>query len=76
MKIVTLVTLHHRAKVGAAVEVLAPGVHDLPESDAVALVERGQAMTLAEAKAEAHADVADGRVKVETQGKGPKVKQK
>lgn len=73
MKVHTLVTTISLDKGGKSVST-PPGVVDLDDETAKALLARGQAKTLAEAKADAEAD--EGGVKVKTEGDGPQVKSK
>lgn len=71
MKIITLVTTVARGKDGTQVYT-PPGEVDLDDDTAKALLARGQAVTLKQAKAEAEAEEAGPKVK--QQGGGPKVK--
>jgi hypothetical protein len=71
MKIITLVTTITRDKHGKEIWT-PPGEVDVDEETAQALLARGQAKTVAEAKAEEAAK--DGGVRVRTTGNGPSVK--
>lgn len=71
MKIITLVSTGTLDKDGKLVTT-PPGVVDFDDETANDLLDRGFAKTIAEATAEA--ETAAGGVKVQTQGKGPKVK--
>lgn len=70
MKIHTLVTTVALDKEGNSVST-PPGVVDLDDATAKALLARGQAKTIAEAKADDEAE--EGGVQIKTGGKGPKV---